>query len=460
MRRFVTIAALFENSHTREQDELLICAIRNTVQLKYSQLKYLVAHANGEIIPRMVKELLQCLGQSDKTAVLDMVPSKDQRRMIHKEVQRWVFFNPSNASGHYWLDLTKATDHTVADNIVLLNTWQGFLAENVLGLPDLSQLGDRMNLRNTSLNKNTFVFKAGFQLAKFPSQQMFSFDYYNPLRPDIEEADMPDDMLGAMLSVLSNSKSRIYDKVMALHAVSHHLALSPEQMVNILELFPVRLKELMTFDSLQAAVEELDAPRIEVFISLFARVADRQTVNSPDVLYNLELFPPVAVQTMWRRLGRHVTFDIINVCQMEPSNLGNRYELELFTYEGHLLMKVLLKLGCIEDGENMVNCYWTEVSYLSAKTLNQKEVKYDFLIPATWLKEIPPKGTLYVDYVSELPEYNDEVARYRLAEKFLGWGNISKQALSGVFHHEQSAQAKKQRKPGSPTVGNRQTVTE
>lgn len=446
MRRFVTIAALFENSHTAEQDEMLICAIRNTVQLKFSQLKYLVAHASGDIVPRMVKELLQCLGQSDKTAVLDMIPSKDQRRMIHKEVQRWVFFNPSNASGHYWLDMTRATDHTVADNVVLLNFWQAYLAENILELPDMSQLGDRMNLRNTSLNKNTFVFKVGFQLAKFPSQQMFSFDYVNPLRPDLEEADMPDDMLDAMLAVLENSKCRAYDKVMALHLISHHLILCPEQMVQVLEAFPVRIKELATFDSLQAAVEELDAPRIEVFISLFSRVADRPTVCSPDVLYDLELFPPAAVQTIWKRLGRHTTFDIINCCQMVPSNLGNRYELDLFTYEGHTLMRMLLKLGVIEDGENMVNCYWTEVSYLSAKTLNQKEIKYDYLIPATWLKEVPQKGTLYVDYVSELAEYNLPDKRFQLGEKYLGWGNISKETLSGVFRHEQSAQAKKKKR--------------
>merc|ERR1719428_1290154 len=106
-------------------------------------------------------------------------------------------------------------------------------------------------------------------------------------------------------------------------------------MVQVLEAFPVRIKELATFDSLQAAVEELDAPRIEVFISLFSRVADRPTVCSPDVLYDLELFPPAAIQAIWKRLGRHTTFDIINCCQMVPSNLGNRYELDLFTYEGH-----------------------------------------------------------------------------------------------------------------------------
>merc|ERR1719161_114752 len=178
---------------------------------------------------------------------------------------------------------------------------------------------------------------------------------------------------------------------MVLGAISHMLALSTDELIAVLLSFTIDQKSLPTFDSLQAAVQELDVPRVEVFVMLFACCADRMTVCSPEVLYDLEMFPPASIKQIWKRLGRLRTFDAMNCCQAVHSNLGYRHELNLTKYEDHRLMEFLLRIGCVEDGENMINCFYSEVNYLSAKLANDKEVRYDFLIPATWIKEIPHK---------------------------------------------------------------------
>eukprot|EP00746_Dinoflagellata_sp_MGD_P121423 gnl/MRDRNA2_/MRDRNA2_56604_c0_seq1.p1 gnl/MRDRNA2_/MRDRNA2_56604_c0~~gnl/MRDRNA2_/MRDRNA2_56604_c0_seq1.p1 ORF type:complete len:1993 (-),score=321.99 gnl/MRDRNA2_/MRDRNA2_56604_c0_seq1:67-6045(-) len=435
LKRFVTLAVLWNMlSTTAEQQLMLITAIRNTVLLKKSQLKHFARHTFPELLPRLVKDIIPCLPNLELSSVLDLVPKKNQQRMVLKEIQKWIYFNPSNPTGRYILDLTRTTDYTMAEHCLLINSWHRFIAEKTLELPDLSQHGDGENLRNCAMNKTSFQFKShGFQLPRFPCETTFRFDYVSPLRPDIRDLCIPEEFLEHLCQVLETPGARIYDKAMVLGSHGHKLALEPQQLRELLEIFPGTTHELGTFDSLQAAVEELDTPRVEVFVLLFTCVADRALLCSPEVLYNPELFQPAAVRRLWDRLGRLRTFDLRNVCQYVTSNLGNVFDLSLFKYEDHMIAQIVLRLGCREDGENLIRCWYSEVNYLSAKALDGTVVEFDFLIPATWLKDMPRVGQLRFTYQSEKVEFIDMDARDGLGEKSLGWSNIDRDLLEGTL---------------------------
>merc|ERR1712139_369251 len=85
----------------------------------------------------------------------------------------------------------------------------------------------------------------------------------------------------------------------------------------------------------------------------------------------------------------------------------------------------MLRLGCREDGENIVNCWYSEATYLEAKLADGTVMRYDYMIPATWLKEVPSVGVLKFRYVSEKPSYIDTPFRRRLGEEALNWRTIN-----------------------------------
>merc|ERR1719274_132592 len=59
LKQFVTLTVLWRLlGSTVEQQTMLIAALRNTVQLKFSQLKYFVNNAFPILIPMLVKMML------------------------------------------------------------------------------------------------------------------------------------------------------------------------------------------------------------------------------------------------------------------------------------------------------------------------------------------------------------------------------------------------------------------
>jgi len=201
------------------------------------------------------------------------------------------------------------------------------------------------------------------------------------------------------------------------------LVLSPQQLVRIVQAFPIDERSLEVVDALQMATQGFDEPRTEIMVMLFCRVADRQQVCSPEVLYNHDLFMRAQVRTLWQRLGRINTFDMANICQLTPSNLGNRYEFALAQYETHRLMECVLKLAAKEEGDNLIKCWYSEASYLSHTARDGTwKINYDYLIPATWLKQVPHIGTIRFEYVAK-QEFLEEDYRIELGEEYMSWGD-------------------------------------
>lgn len=174
----------------------------------------------------------------------------------------------------------------------------------------------------------------------------------------------------------------------------------------------------------RAALRE-DEARIEMAVMLFGCCGQRKEVCSPHILYNRELFSKRDARTIWSRLGRLNTFDIYNCCQRNPSNGGNTVTLNVQIWEENQLCRVLVLLAAKEEGENMLDTRYSEASWATG----------DFIIPATWLQQVPFQGVVSLRYVSEKEEYMLHEFRRGLGVEYLNWGDAEKPAPKVVDEH-------------------------
>merc|ERR1719408_763479 len=98
---------------------------------------------------------------------------------IRGRMSNYVSFNAENPSWHYNLDLAKMCDNWVAEQLMLLSTWD---VDVDLQRLDSSQWGDRSHIRNAT--------HAGRQLPNnliaewhLPVSGVFVFDYSSGKRP-------------------------------------------------------------------------------------------------------------------------------------------------------------------------------------------------------------------------------------------------------------------------------------
>lgn len=260
-----------------------------------------------------------------------------------------------------------------------------------------------------------------------------------------------------LLAVLANSRCRVYDMLRALWPASSRMTLDIPLFRRLLSLLPSSNSDLSGHDIMQASVDRLGEPRVEGFILFFSRVADRRGVCSPALLYDPDLGIQQATRSLWRRLGRLVITDAMNVCQRVHSNyIHNKFEMDLATHEGWTLCRMLLKLGAIEDGENIIMCRYSEATYLSSTASvnagssdGSRMQLFSFMIPGTWLNNLPRVGTVVFEYVSELEEYILPKTREDLGNAFCGHANFTRRQLTGPYLRAKYAEREEKGKRAS-----------
>ena len=107
---------------------------------------------------------------------------------MEKRLGQLYYFNGSNPTGHYRLNLSIEFERLVAVKICEVNTVER-LGRRLEGKMDLTQKGNWENFRYETYNGVGFVYD---NLWKIPTSGTFEFDYVSTVRPESEATPMED----------------------------------------------------------------------------------------------------------------------------------------------------------------------------------------------------------------------------------------------------------------------------
>jgi len=127
-----------------------------------------------------------------------------------------------------------------------------------------------------------------------------------------------------------------------------------------------------------------------------------------------------------------------HICQQVSSNTSNKYDLYLTKYDDWRIMGLLTKMVAYEEDAHFTKCWYSEVSYLSAggdKSTGEGkwELAYDYMVPATWIQEVPKVGQIKFTYTTAGPGRKQVAVEKRmaLAEQYLNWSNCCPAEIVG-----------------------------
>lgn len=329
-------------------------------------------------------------------------------KQVKKETRNQLHFNSQHPDGHYDLTLANKVDRAVAQHCIIISNW----AKNrslARGWPDLSEHGNHECLRHCFHQRHSFSFCSDeWQL---PEEGRFEFDFVSH-RIRHELASVVDEStLNALKNSIIKSNCNFRSMIVVVRLVAHLVVLQPEQMKEIILLFPFWDTSRST-DHVNGGYDF--RPRADVYVTLYNRTLYNAQVVSPYLLYNKNVFHQQEMQEIQERLGHMHTFDIMN-CHETISNLGNSFgPLDMHTYEGWLVTKLLLHISLPEPSTNFYYTQWSQRGSALSKQ------GYVFVIPSAWVPDPPRSGVFTTTFRSEQEEVL-YLKRRDLATTYLDW---------------------------------------
>lgn len=436
MGRFVTLFAMYHNLRSAEQRTLLIGAMHDQLLFKMCHFQKFLA-VSPDLVEVIVMRLYAAVESMDRMALFDLLKRKDESKRFRKVARSHFFFNELNCTDHYEIDLSSPTDRVVAERVTVMNAYERLTR----GAIDNTQHGGGEGVRNATW-EGSFEIK-NFSSYTLPPRGLLALDYVSPRGPSNRTMPCSDQCFEKIIEIYGTSECCHEDRVRALRCVAHQLVLTKDQLLGLCKnahdpshrnstarmsmeaRLSLRGKIIRAAGKLKAmnvlGIQVKDSafgyrdvnPRVEMFICFFNRCMDQPDICSKYCLYDEALFTKPCQKEIKHRLGVLRTFDALD-CHREDSNVGNRYKLKLHVHEEWCLAKFLVLLAAIEDGENMIKCEYSECAFMTRQG-------YDFLVPVSWVKELPTEGTFTTTYVEEKPEYRLVNERRRLAEEICGW---------------------------------------
>jgi len=407
---FARLVRLYRSLPDERSQRLLMCAMGRDLVLKLCHLKHFLKTSKDELNFIMVTLLPTLDVQTSRTLLIDLIESCRERSAISmvtqlkKMTSSLLYFNAKHADGHYSLDLSNFTDRRTAQQCMVISQW--VRTQNIeLRRPDLSEYGNHDCLRHASVSGRKFIYDSiNWQL---PDEGLLIFDFVLPRLPLNTEDAAPVFVVDQICNQLLNSPCNFQDRLKALRLISHRLVLRPEELVELLHVFPS-----CAVDYAHCKKQDF-YPLVEMYVLLYNRTLYHSKVVSPRILYNSKLLEPEESFEIQRRLGWIHTFDIVNL-HCKVSNLGTRHgPMDLATWDGWVVAKAIIAISQTEAHLNFENCYWSEKHALY-------ERGYTFTVPIEWVPDPPRIGKFTCSWHSRVEEVNYKKRR-ELAAIHFGW---------------------------------------
>jgi hypothetical protein len=437
MGRFVTLYGMYVQLRDSNQKAMMIRAMHDQILLKMCHLKKLL-DVSPDLLELLVNMLYSAVESMDSMALFDLIKRPDASRRFRKVARAHFFFNDSNPTDHYVIDLEIPAQYSVAEKVAILNAWE-MLAP---GVPDTTQYGRGEGVRNCVWEGTTTV--KSFMNFSLPPSGRLTMDYVSPKGPNPRMPHMGEAAFAAILDQIRETECSFEDRVCALRSVSHRMTLDSEQTRTICLEVPnrnvyagsatvnegarrtalekihratTRARALTVFGAcVQKSAFQIEEfnPRVEAFVCFFNRTKGQTELCTRQCLYDDKQYSKQCALEMRKRLGVLRTFDAMH-CADPLSNGGNRFVCRMWIHEEWQLARFLVKLASVEEGANMVKTKWSERKFM-------EDQGYDFLVPEHWLYDMPMIGTFTLNYVEEKAEYRNVGERRFLAEQIMGWG--------------------------------------
>mmetsp|Transcript_96319 Transcript_96319/g.176556 ORF Transcript_96319/g.176556 Transcript_96319/m.176556 type:complete len:1441 (-) Transcript_96319:2-4324(-) len=409
---FARLTRLYSCLPDERSQRLMIAAMSRDLVLKLCQVQHL-AGLSKEFIHFMMVTMLPTVEERTARRVLgDLIDScraagtEEMVRQVKEECRSLLYFNALHPDGHYELNLPNKVDRSTAQRCIVISNWVRTQAITK-GRPDLSEHGNYECLRNTKTGMRTVVFDS--HLWQLPDDGVFNFDVVLPRIPLDEKGALESFSVKEMRKCIQESQCNFRDRLLALRLSAHLLTLTPEGLVEMIEAFPLWPADLPATEAKSYGLR----PRAEAYIILYNRTCYHASVVSSRLLYNQDIIEYQDCKEIQDRLGWIHTFDLVN-CHTDTSNNGPRHgPMNLFTYDGWLILKLLIMIGGSEYAPNFIDCFWSERATLV-------ERGYTFMIPASWVPNPPRLGEFTCTWWSR-PEEINYMKRKEWAIEFLGW---------------------------------------
>jgi len=367
-----------------DRQQLVLTAISRDFSITYPQLLS-ICKDEDDHLSSFLLYLLPCLGANlfSRYLALGKTNNLPSCVALFRRSQKLLAFNPESATGHYHLDLENACEHMVAQQMVILDSWETLIDQQV-GRADTSQRGNRSHFRNEK-HLNVPLQAASVAEWPLPPSGVFEFDYVSSRRPALDAPELSQDTLNSILRTLTYVSCSSQRKLACLRQVADQVFLRAMQLREIMGLF------------------KDDASRADLFVIFCLRLTDSH--NRKLVMTRLET--PAVVSAMLLRVGHATFFPFI-----QPEQAF--FELDLLYHDQRLCLNMYCVYSFRERPENL-----RDVQYMRPDgTLEKLELG----VPRSWeqLSRVPTTGVVRGRYVCA-PESRKFQMRKEFTETYGFW---------------------------------------
>lgn len=328
---------------------------------------------------------------------------------VLQSASRLMYFNVQNPTGHYRLDLSNPAEYSVAESLVLLDSWETAIKRG-RGKVDVSQKGNWSQVRNPIFCDHALKAPIITEWL-LPEAGKLELDYSSSRRPPRGASILDTESFQRMLIALQDQN--FYKKGIASDSTqsdgSGHAAGQasqaklPRDDMQALRMVAhlVYFTALQTRALLECFLEESD--REDCVVTLFNRIADLHN----EKVFSVRFGDGEQVNRLRKRLGTLVFFPWI---QPEQAN----FALQLENFDDRTALLLIIKLATKERLTNIQRPRWIKGDGI--------EDPLTFGLPRSWeiFTNIPTEGTVYINYKCA-PEDRNFKARKANLETYGNW---------------------------------------
>ncbi|CAJ1364673.1 unnamed protein product [Effrenium voratum] len=233
------MAQLLRQWHLAEEDPetklILLEVLAKDFIVSSALLKEMCA-SQPNMLREILSRLIHCIrGRAQQYLATMLAPSVCSFLRVMDNVKKLLSFTAENPTGHYFLELSEASDFALAEQILALNRWETRVEQH-LNYPDTSPLGNRCHLRNMTYAGRRLPVQDVREWI-LPMSEVFAFDYVSSKRPLPSDPALEPEDFQKFLKALARGRLGPELRLRALRAVACHLFLQAAQLRLILGLF-------------------------------------------------------------------------------------------------------------------------------------------------------------------------------------------------------------------------------
>mmetsp|Transcript_18546 Transcript_18546/g.34214 ORF Transcript_18546/g.34214 Transcript_18546/m.34214 type:complete len:1515 (+) Transcript_18546:87-4631(+) len=380
-RKVVPLFAQWQSVDGRSKDQLVMLdALAKDFRLSQPQLEQL-ALSRG-LVSDIVSRLLPSMKGGDLARYMTMLllPSLGEFVRVLDRVRPLLTFNIENPNAHYVLDLFNHAEHSVAEQLLLLDRFECSIARQQQRL-DVSQRGNYSQVRNERYQHRRLPVNSVAEW-NLPEFDIFELDYSSQKRVPLDSQVLDDFTFSKLLLTLQQSDSSYEEQIQALRMCSHLIFVKSVQLRGLIGIY---------------ATEEA---RAEIFVLMFLRVVDFYN----EKVFRVRFTKEEELHALNHRIG---WVSLLPFMQPEQAT----FLLDFANYDQRLAANIILWLRGKESPVNVREPIFTYVDG-TVDPLPQG-------VPRSWetFSKMPKSGTLRMSYMCS-PEDRSFKGRKYLYEAY------------------------------------------